>query len=126
MSVYIARRTVRLYGTVVRHPVLRVIPSREVEDWVYLDPIDEVVSRPAVLPEMELRTFWLALPYTDPETGKAQVRRKLCEDWRGLCRDSKVCPHDEVRATGSFEEYSVEGEDGELVSRRASFCSTSA
>jgi single-stranded DNA-binding protein len=110
--------TITLFGNVGKDPEARLIPGRDIVKKIYDPIVDEVVEKTIPLPERELRTFSLAVNYTDPETGEEEVRWKYCEDWNGLSALNLVRQGDRLRLTGYFREHCYE-KDGERKTARS-------
>jgi single-stranded DNA-binding protein len=104
--------TITLFGNVGKDPEVRLIPGRDIVKKIYDPIVDDTVERTITLPERELRTFSLAVNYTDPETGEEKARWKYCEDWNGLCAANLVRQGDRLRLMGYFREHCYE-KDGE-------------
>jgi single-stranded DNA-binding protein len=104
--------TITLFGNVGKDPEVRLIPGKDIARKIYDPIVDDVVEKTFPLPERELRTFSIAVNYTDPETGEEEVRWKYCEDWNGLCAANLVRQGDRLRLVGYFRERCYE-KDGE-------------
>jgi single-stranded DNA-binding protein len=104
--------TITLFGNVGKDPEVRLIPGKDIVKKIYDPIVDDVVEKTIPLPERELRTFSIAVNYTDPETGEDEVRWKYCEDWNGLCALNLVRQGDRLRVDGYFRLHYYE-KDGE-------------